>query len=142
MPSRLSPIRTDKPVPTGLMILAGILCLFVPVVILIPFSLVLESPLGAEPLSVELFVYMGWMFGLAALPFALALAHFANRKGINGWLPAIAGGAGFGAFAAILMGGNEPEFLRLSIALGTTYAATFWALAHGMARIGERGARR
>ncbi|UWQ94734.1 hypothetical protein K3728_13630 [Rhodobacteraceae bacterium M385] len=101
---RIAPIRTARPVPTGLMVLAGILCHF-------------------------------------ALPFALILAHFANRHEINGWRATIAGGAGFGAMAGILLGGPEPQLMGLSVALGTAYGLSFCALAHGMAHLRDRKAR-
>lgn len=142
MASRLSPFRTDMPVPTGLMILAGILSLFVPMIFMVPISLALENPVDAPPPMIEFFIYTGWIPGLVALPFALVPAYFANRDGINGWLPTILGGAVFGAIASILMGGHEPGFLALSVALGVTYAATFWALAHGMAHVLEQRAGR
>lgn len=138
MGHRLAPLRTNNPVPTGLMIVAGVLCPFVPVVLMIPYSLLVENPSDAPQQLVELFVYVGWMFALAILPFALVPAYFANRDGINGWLPALLGGAVFGGLAAIVVGGSDPEFLGLSVALGTTYAAAFWALAHGMTRIKEK----
>lgn len=137
---RLAPIRTDRPVPTGLMVLAGILCIFVPALAMIPYSVWFFETARETPQVVELFVYMGWIFGLFALPFALFLAHFANRAGVNGWRPTIIGGASFGALGAIFLGGFEPMFLGLYIALGMAYALSFWALAHGMAYLRDRKA--
>lgn len=137
---RLAPICNDRPVPTGLMVLAGILCLFVPALAMIPYSVLFFETARETPQLIELFAYMGWIFGLFALPFALFLAHLANRDGVNGWLPTIVGGAGLGALAAVFLGGLEPLFLGLCVALGTAYALSFWALAHGMAHLRDRKA--
>lgn len=133
MPSRLSPLRTDAIVPTGLMIVAGISCVFVPIILAIPLYMILDVQTRTMPLMAEVFVFFGWLPGLVALPFALALAHWANKRGLNGWLlPPIAGTA-FGLLAAIVMNGaGHASFMAASMALGALYGLLFWVLAHGL----------
>lgn len=139
MPNRLSPFRTDAPVPNGLMVLAGILCVFPPLMVLIPASIYLPDSTWLD--RIELFVYVGWVFGLVAMIPTLIAAHFANRAGVNGWLLTLGGGFLIGSFVGLILdGGYHSDFAFLASFLGLAYAAGFWAMAHGFAALRDRGA--
>ncbi|WP_461425015.1 hypothetical protein [Gymnodinialimonas sp.] len=119
--------------PTGLMIVAGLSCVFVPIVLMIPLYLVLDVRTQSLPLLAEVFVFFGWLPGLVALPFALALAHWANRNGLNGWLLPLIAGALLGGIGALAIDGDfHLSFLAASMTLGVLHGACFWTMAHGL----------
>lgn len=121
------------------MIIAGILCPLVPFVLMVIFSTLLAGGPLDVPDEVEIFAYFGWVPGLVALPLALALAHQANKRGMNGWLIAAICGAFLGALGGLVMDGElHLFFMAASTTLGTVYGLVFWALAHGLALYAER----
>lgn len=130
--------------PTGLMIVAGILCLFVPVVLMILIN-VIKLNLGFDPdsppVAADLFISFGWIPGLVILPFALGLAHWANKTGVNGWLLPPVAGALFGALATLVLDAGRVDILAGGMALGALYGAVFWLLAHGFSFLAARKAR-
>ena len=127
----LAPIRSGVLIPNGLIILAGIASPFAPIPPTIAFSAFVGVEARETPYMIEILVYFGWPFGLAALVIALPLALLANRGGLNGWFPAILSGATLGALgASFLNDGTSPAFLFPTMALGATYGFFLWAFSH------------
>lgn len=129
--ARMGSIQTGVSLPSGLIVVAGLGCVFVPVLMMIPVTMILDRQDRGIPYLIEFFVYYGWAFGLAALILALPLALYANRRGINGWLSAITTGAAFGALSSVFFSdGISADFVGATTLLGATYGACFWILSH------------
>lgn len=127
----MRPTQTGVSLPSWLILVAGVGCVFLPVLLMIPITMLLDDPTREAPYLVELFVYFGWAFGLAALVLVLPLALYANRRGINGWLSCITTGAAVGALSSVFFhDGISAFWISATTALGATYGACFWILAH------------
>lgn len=134
MPSRFAAIRTERPVPTHLLIVAGFVCPIVPWVFLPVLGPLLSTPGEGTPHLALVIATIGWLPGLAVLPFALTVAHLLNQRGLNGWHLALIPGAVFGAVSGRIWNGFRMDgFLVASAATGTIYGSFLWALGHGTA---------
>lgn len=133
---RLAPLRTGVTLPLGVMVAAGVVCVFVPLTGLIAYNLSFADPNREMPSQAEMFVFFGWLPGLIALPVALFAAHRLNARGINGWLASPLAGAVIGALVGLVWSkGQYPAFVAYAAALGTAYGASYWALSHGMDKL-------
>jgi hypothetical protein len=141
--SAFRPISSGAVLPTGFICLACLGCVFLPIVVMMPVTIMLSDSSRETPYLSEMFVYFGWTFGLAALLLALPLALYANRREINGWLSSTATGAAIGALSSVFfLMGVTAEFVIGTTALGATYGLSFWVLAHSLYALALRKAAR
>ena len=119
----------------GQLIAAGLGCLMLPMLALLPVSLVLPYSSALDRL--EFFVYFGGLGALVPLLPVLLVARLGNSKGVNGWCVTIAGGAAMGALVGHLLWTDRGFALSLT-AMGAVYGLGFWAIAHGLAAYAQR----
>ncbi len=80
----LAAFRSGVDIPPGLILVAGIGCLFMPLLFYTLSYLIFGVVGGSVVNWIETFLVFGIPFGLVALLLALPLAHYANRRGVNG----------------------------------------------------------